>query len=289
MKATNNPPTDAADDKGARLQSVLKTPLPGERPASTASATAEQTPRPEPVAEGYPADPEFRLRGGYDNLMLDAAAPLFGLVIRLRTLDELPNIKDVHQKVRNQIENIQEEIHQHGYEPAQALAYSYALCLYIDEAVMERPWGKNSCWSQEPLLSIFHDETWGGEKFFTVLARLMHEPARYQDVLEFMYFALCLGLKGKYAIAPKGEETLKALIHQLHGMLRELRGPTPEEVCDPYSNVAPRNFRMSRIWPWWSPLLISVVAMAVAYGIYSYRLHLITTEVLESLNTILQK
>ncbi|MFJ4456507.1 DotU family type IV/VI secretion system protein, partial [Pseudomonas sp. NPDC089392] len=40
---------------------------------------------PEQVTElpGYPADPEFRLRGCYDNLMLDAAAQLFGLVIRL--------------------------------------------------------------------------------------------------------------------------------------------------------------------------------------------------------------
>ncbi|MDD2116062.1 DotU family type IV/VI secretion system protein, partial [Pseudomonas asiatica] len=49
---------------------------------------------------GYTSDPDFQLRGGYDNLMLDAAAPLFGLVIRLRTLDALPNIKDVHQQVR---------------------------------------------------------------------------------------------------------------------------------------------------------------------------------------------
>ncbi len=38
---------------------------------------------------GYPADPDFQLRGGYDNLMLDAASQLFGLVIRLRTLDDL--------------------------------------------------------------------------------------------------------------------------------------------------------------------------------------------------------
>ncbi|MCE5980149.1 DotU family type IV/VI secretion system protein, partial [Pseudomonas sp. JR33AA] len=53
--------------------------------------------------------------------------------------------------------------------------------------------------------------------------------------------------------------------------------------------VAPRNFRMSRQWPWWSPLVISAIAMAVAYSIYSYRLHLITTEVLESLNGILQQ
>lgn len=260
-------------DSGVKISSQNSTPaVPGE-----------------PAFEGYPADPEFQLRGGYDNLMLDAAAPLFGLVIRLRSLDALPNIKDVHQQVRNQIDNIREEIRQHGYEPAQLLAYSYGLCLFIDEAVMDRPWGKTSCWSQEPLLSIFHDETWGGEKIFTVLSRLMQEPERYRDVLEFMYFALCLGLKGKYAIAPKGEASLNTLIHQLHGLIRALRGPTPETVCDPYTNVAPRNFRMNRQWPWWSPLALSALVMAVAYSIYSYRLNLITTEVLASLNGILQQ
>ncbi|TLP52664.1 MULTISPECIES: type IVB secretion system protein IcmH/DotU [Pseudomonas] len=221
--------------------------------------------------------------------MLDAAAPLFGLVIRLRTLDTLPNIEEVHRQVRNQIENIQQEMRQHGYETTQLLAYSYGLCLFIDEAVMERPWGQASCWSQEPLLSIFHSETFGGEKIFTVISRLMQEPQRYKDVLEFMYFSLCLGLKGKYALAPKGEETLNTLIHQLHGIIRELRGPTPTAVCDPYTNVAPRNFRMNRQWPWWSPLVISAMAMATAYGIYSYRLHLITSEVLQSLNGILQQ
>ncbi|MFK2915531.1 type IVB secretion system protein IcmH/DotU [Pseudomonas sp. 3HC3] len=289
MEKSNPILNDAQHVANTDLHSMLEKSLPNDAPAPATSTASAQEQKPEPAYQGYPADPEFQLRGGCANLMLDAAAPLFGLVMRLRTLDELPNIKDVHQQVRIQIDSIREEIRQHGYEPAQLLAYSYGLCLYIDEAVMDRPWGKSSCWSHEPLLSIFHDETWGGEKFFTVLSRLMQEPKRYQDVLEFMYFALCLGLKGKYAIAPKGDESLNALIHQLHGIIRELRGPTPEEVCDPYTNVAPKNFRMSRIWPWWSPLVISAIAMAVAYGIYSYRLHLITTEVLESLNGILQQ
>ncbi|HDS1049559.1 TPA: type IVB secretion system protein IcmH/DotU, partial [Pseudomonas putida] len=268
MENSNPTLNDAKHVAETDLQSMLEKSLPNDAPAAAAAAStaSAQEQKPEPAYQGYPADPEFQLRGGCANLMLDAAAPLFGLVMRLRTLDELPNIKDVHQQVRIQIDSIREEIRQHGYEPAQLLAYSYGLCLYIDEAVMERPWGKSSCWSHEPLLSIFHDETWGGEKIFTVITRLMQEPKRYQDVLEFMYFALCLGLKGKYALAPKGEETLNALIHQLHGIIRELRGPTPEEVCDPYTNVAPRNFRMSRIWPWWSPLVISAIAMAVAYG-----------------------
>lgn len=249
MGEDNKTPIDDKTAEVSPLDPTLKKPASSAQATATNAQASTATPEPEPAPEGYPADPEFQLRGGFANLMLDAASPLFGLVIRLRTLDELPNIKDVHQQVRNQIDNIQEEMRQHGYEPAQLLAYSYGLCLFIDEAVMERPWGKSSCWSQEPLLSIFHDETWGGEKIFTVITRLMQEPKRYQDVLEFMYYALCLGLKGKYALAPKGEETLNALIHQLHGIIRELRGPTPEEVCDPYTNVAPRNFRMNGSGP----------------------------------------
>ncbi|MGH8484241.1 MAG: type IVB secretion system protein IcmH/DotU [Pseudomonas sp.] len=251
-------------------------------------AFTETTPREQGHA-GYHSDPDFRLRGGYANPMVDAAMPLFGLVMRLRTLDGLSNIDDVHTQVRNQVTTILEEMRQHTYEPGQLLAYSYALCLYLDESVMSRPWGKNSCWSHEPLLSVFHHETWGGEKFFTVLSRMMQEPQRYQDVLEFMYLCLCLGLKGKYAIAPKGDEALQALIDKLYQVIRELRGPVPEQICDPLANVAPSNFRMNRQWPWWSPLVISAVVMAAIYGVYSYRLHLVTTEVLQSLNGILQQ
>nr|WP_296230926.1 DotU family type IV/VI secretion system protein [Pseudomonas sp. UBA4617] len=63
--------------------------------------------------------------------MLDAANPLFGLVIRLRTLDDLPNIEYVHKSLQTQISAIREEIQQHGYPAAHLEAYSYALCLYV--------------------------------------------------------------------------------------------------------------------------------------------------------------
>lgn len=64
--------------------------------------------------------------------------------------------------------------------------------------------------------------------------------------------------------------------------MRALRGPTPEQVCAPYSNVAHCPHRMRREWPW----VRSVIAMACAYG---YRLNLLTAEVLQSLNALLQQ
>ncbi len=258
----------------------------------------EQSQEPRPGADpqvamalpGYPADPEFQLRGGFENLMLDAASPLFGLVIRLRTLDDLPNIAYVHKTVQNQVSNIREEIQQHGYPIVHQEVYSYALCLYLDEAVMSRPWGNNSCWSHEPLLSIFHDETQGGEKIFVLLERVMQAPKEFQDVLEFLYYCFCLGLRGKHALDPKCEDIINALISRMHTVIRELRGPMPQEVCDPYTNVVHCPHRPRRWeWPWWSPLVISAVAMVCAYSYYSYRLDLLTAEVLESLDAILQQ
>jgi len=102
-------------------------PMPSELQTSawtTARAREQQT---KPHEACYPADPDFALRGGYANQMIDAAMPLFGLVMRLRTLDELPHIAEVHKQVRNEVTNIVEEMRQHAYEPAHLLPYSYTL------------------------------------------------------------------------------------------------------------------------------------------------------------------
>jgi len=256
--------------------------------AQAGGAVNPDSPARQTMDTDYPIDPEFQLRGGFSNPMIDGAMPLFGLGIRVRTLDKHPGIEPLYKDVHNQISTLLEELRQHTYEPAHLLAFSYALCLYLDESVMGTPWGKNSTWSHQPLLSDFHQETWGGEKFFTVLSRMMLEPQRYQDVLEFMYVCLCIGLKGKYGIQPKGDEALQGIIVKLHRIIRDLRGPTPEQLSDPLTNVAPRNYRMNRQWPWWSPLVVTAVALVLMYGFFNYRLHLITTEVLRSLNGVLQ-
>ncbi|MEG0246927.1 MAG: DotU family type IV/VI secretion system protein, partial [Pseudomonas sp.] len=88
MEKANHTLADAANVDDVHLNSMLQKSAPDNRPAVAPTETS----KPEHVCEGYPADPDFQLRGGYANLMLDVAAPLFGLVMRLRTLDALPNI-----------------------------------------------------------------------------------------------------------------------------------------------------------------------------------------------------
>lgn len=238
--------------------------------------------------EQYTTDSAFALRGVWSNPMIDAAWPLLALSIRLTTSEECPSLVQLHHDIGNQIRTLLEEVRQHDYDDASIKAYSYSLCLFMDEVVMSRSWGVTSPWSHTSLLSEFHKETWGGEKFFTLLERMSTEAAKYQHVLEAMYFFVCLGLKGKYAVHASGNDDLERLIKRLHRQLRALRGPLPESLTQPLAAVAPRHLRLSRQWPWWSPWLLASAVLAGLYSAYAMHLNRITGQVLESLQHILK-
>ena len=234
------------------------------------------------------ADPEFDMRGLAWNPLCDAATPLIGLVIRLRRLDHHDDVPALYRSVSNQINTIMEEVNQLDYDAGMLKAYSYSLCLLLDEVVMSTTWGKSSTWSARSLLSQFHEETWGGEKFFTVMNNMIPEAARYQHVLEFMYQCLISGLKGKYGAHAKGDDEIQNIINLLHSLLRPLRGETPKRLTDPLTNVAPRNYRIKRTLPLWTPWALAAVVLVTAYTIYTLRLNAITQEVLASLDNILK-
>jgi type VI secretion system protein ImpK len=54
-------------------------------------------------------------------------------------------------------------------------------------------------WSRHSLLVTFHNETWGGEKFFQLLAKLAQNPQQHAHLLELMYYCLALGFEGASA------------------------------------------------------------------------------------------
>ena len=257
-------------------------PTPAALPDNTPEPTSTDT-KPELLL----ADPEFVMRGVAWNPLCDAATPLIGLVIRIRRLDQHADVPALYRSVSNQITTIMEEVGQLDYDAGTLKVYSYSLCLLLDEVVMSTTWGRLSSWSERSLLSQFHGETRGGERFFTVMNNMIPEAARYQHVLEFMYQCLVSGLKGKYGAHTKGDDEIQKIINQLHGLLRPLRGEAPKRLTDPLKNVAPRNYRIKRAWPLWTPWALAAVVLTCAYTIYSLRLNSITQEVLASLERIL--
>jgi type VI secretion system protein ImpK len=235
------------------------------------------------------ADLGFQLRGHGYNPLVDAALPLFGLVIRLRQMNRCDDVRTLYGAVRDQIASIDEEVRKQGYDGATQLAYRYALCSFVDEAVMQTSWGAQSPWAERSLLSHYHQETWGGEKFFTVLTRMMADGKRYRDVLELKYMCLCLGFKGRYGVQHDQVAALQAMIRKLHDMLRNMRGETPERLTTAQDHIATRRYNVGRQLPWWIPWLAVLGALVCVYGLFAMSLHHTTDDVLRSLDTMLKR
>jgi type VI secretion system protein ImpK len=67
---------------------------------------------------------------------------------------------------------------------------------------------------------MFHNEAWGGEKFFQLLNKLAENPGGNRDLLEFLYVCLALGFEGRYRVVANGRQQLEALRERLAQILR---------------------------------------------------------------------
>ncbi|PAU77474.1 type IVB secretion system protein IcmH/DotU [Halomonas salipaludis] len=218
-------------------------------------------------AEHLDADEDywFRLRGHSLNPLVDAASSLLGMVVRVRQLDSMDDIERLYRQVVDEIAAIEVELTEQGYDRPTLLAYRYVLCSFIDEAVMGSDWGQQSAWAEHSLLTRFHNETWGGEKVFSILARLQQEPQRYRDMLAFIYLCLCLGFEGRYRVMTQGREEYEQVVRALGDQLAAL-GEAPDDMLTrPLDNVVRGRRRGGRGLPIWAIFALFGVAMV---GIY---------------------
>ncbi|MGR2738681.1 type IVB secretion system protein IcmH/DotU [Halomonas sp. LR3S48] len=218
-------------------------------------------------AEHLDADEDywFRLRGYNLNPLVDAASSLLGMVVRVRQLDGMSDLDRLYRQVVDEISAIEVELTEQGYDRPTLLAFRYVLCSFIDEAVMGTPWGQQSSWAEHSLLTRFHNETWGGEKVFSILSRLQQEPQRYRDMLAFIYLCLCLGFEGRYKVMDHGREEYEHIVRTLGDQLAAL-GDTPEDsLTRPLDNVMPGRRHRGRGLPVWAVFALFAVVMAGTY------------------------
>lgn len=234
---------------------------PATAPSVDQRGAVASPPQPHPAEEAS----GFQLRGYHLNPLVDAASPLLGMVIRARELAALDDVAGLYRQVVEEIRVIQRELTGQGYDQPTLLAYRYVLCAFVDEAVMSTGWGRQSDWSRHSLLSRFHDETWGGEKVFSILARLQQEPKRYEPLLTFIHLCLCLGFEGRYRIQPGGREEYERIVRALGDQLSSLQGVNHEGLTEPERHITRSGCRAGSGMPLW---LIYGLFGLVAAGLY---------------------
>lgn len=200
------------------------------------------------------------------NALVRAAAPLLSAVIGLKTGARGESLTELNQSLSEKIKAFDIAAVQHGAESSQIQAARYVLCTVVDEAVVTTAWGDKSEWSKMSLLSRFQGETSGGEKFFHLLDRALHNPEKYSPLLELMYICLALGFEGKYRVKPRGSIELEGIRDSLYRQILKLRGEVPRELSPHWEGLNDGRRRLVRIVPWW---LVAIFVLICLTGMYS--------------------
>jgi type VI secretion system protein ImpK len=200
------------------------------------------------------------------NPLVAAASTLLSEVVRLKHSPAAEDFNVLNQQLSSAIKLFEHRALHEGAESSQVMAARYVLCTVLDEAVVTTPWGNESAWSQMSLLSSFHNETFGGEKFFQLLERLSRNPVKHLPMLELMYLCLSLGFEGKYRVMPRGMLELEALRDSLYRQIRQLRGDIPREISPHWQGLKDTRRRLVRIVPWWLVAIFTLVSLTLMYA-----------------------
>lgn len=170
------------------------------------------------------------------NELCRLATPLITLITQIRHTQSHQHVDKLRAKIIADIQTFQTAALQAGYPQKTVLMTRYCLCTTFDEAVLKQPWGQNSCWSEQTLLSHFHKETWGGERFYIILDHMAKQPREHNDFLEFAYTLLSLGFEGKF-YGPSlslREEVRNRIFYKI----RNARPKPDRELCQQWQDTA---------------------------------------------------
>lgn len=201
------------------------------------------------------------------NALVAAAGKLFALVRQLANTVSHPDPNSLREQVAQEIRRFEQEALLENIDQNTVITARYALCTLIDETVLSTPWGSHGAWASQTLLSAFHNETWGGEKFFQILERLQTQPQKNLALLELMYVCLGLGFQGKYLVESAGAGTLERLRSDLYSLIRAQRGDFERGLSPHWKGVEDRRNPLARFVPLWVVGAVAAVVLLVIFGL----------------------
>jgi len=244
-------------------KTIIKPSPGGRRPAAPAS---RPEPRPEPGGHVQLSE-----RRGL-NPLERAAAMLLNLLSQIRNTSSHPNPNGLHQQLATEIKKFEQAAQKEGISPETIYMARYALCSTIDEFVMSTPWGVGSIWSQQSLLSLFHKETRGGEKFFRLLEKLKQDPARNIDMLELLYLCLALGFQGRYRVSQNGLSELEQIREDLYYTIRNQRGEFEPGLSLHWEGIDRNATGRSHLVPGWMAACIVILLLVGLFSLWRFNL-----------------
>ncbi len=252
-------------------RTIIK-PTPGGRPRSGNIASRPITRPLAPPANLLNFD-FAQLANSSFNVIVGAAAQLLNLGRRLRGSVTNRDVAALRTRAVEEIRNFERVIMAAGVQPEQARAAHYALCATIDDIVLNTPWGAYSAWASNSLVSTFHVDVSGGERFFDLLTHLHKDPGTNRDVLALMYLCLSIGFEGRLRVMDQGALELSRIRESLYRTLRSVYGDFERELSPHWRGVDARHRPLRSYVALWTIVSAAIVALVLGYLLFSWLLN----------------
>ena len=173
-----------------------------------------------------------------------------------------------------------------GLDTRTLRAARYALCATIDDLVLSTPWGMQSSWVQHSLVSVFHGEVIGGDRFFEIMTKMQEDMGHNAPVVELMYLCTSLGFEGRYRVMERGTAALAELRDGVYRVLRQMKGDFERELSPHWKGIAAgaRSFAMG--FPLWARALATFVLACVMYTVFNFILAGVSDESYSELSSL---
>ncbi|MEC4750116.1 type IVB secretion system protein IcmH/DotU [Methylomicrobium sp. Wu6] len=249
-------------------------PMPGGRRPAAAPPVAQSTPlsTSSPVSPTSPT-PAYRPAAAVElpaaefkeNPIVAAALPLISLAGRLRQTAMYPAVDALRQRATSEVTLFENRLLQSGVSADHTRMASYALCSFLDETILNTPWGSQSNWGHQSLLISFHREAWGGEKFFDIVAALVKQPAQNLALIELAYLFISLGFEGKYRVLTNGVNELEKYRAELYQLIQRVKGDGERELSPRWRGLTDVRNALVRYVPLWVVGAVLGVLLILVY------------------------
>lgn len=261
---SHDDPFFSADDGGP---TVIR-PVPGGRRAGAVTPAAP--PPSPPLGVRWRADLAV---SADQNPLVACASGLLTVAAQLRGTPSHPDPAALLERLVQQVREFETCARARGLADPVVLPARYVLCALLDESVLDTPWGSESAWGAHGLLISFHNETWGGEKFFEALDRLLAFPSGNLQLLELLYLCLAMGFEGRYRVRDGGRAELQQVRERLYLAIRNQRGEPEPELSPHWRGESRRRDPLIHQLPLWVFAAISGIALLGLFSTFTFALH----------------
>lgn len=153
------------------------------------------------------------------NPLIAACDQLFGLVTILETTEHPDDSDKFLQDLAHEIRSFEHRAQVADYLSNTIIAARYAICSLLDETIATTPWGQAKRWHEKSLLSLFHNENYGGSRFFSIIDRALENITNNLHLIELLYLCLNFGFAGKYREMVNGKNELISITNKLYQII----------------------------------------------------------------------